>query len=172
MAKNLQTVLNSVVNDLLQESSEDGLAGGDAARLLRSGHAGVSYGKEASDQMMQYNDLRSKGLSHQQAIGAMGGLSSEAEHGLAYSGAFGQAAQREAQAKEQIDAINAQNDVPFSDQAYSTYLDAKNQVGNFVNDHPYATAGIGAGLGAALAAGAGALYLRKKQREANRAAGR
>ena len=91
---------------------------------------------------------------------------------LAGTGILGRDALRNFQSDQQLAAINAQNDVPVSDQAYSAWLDAKNRVNEFVNDHPYATAGIGTGLGAALAAGAGALYLRKKQREANRAAGR
>ena len=160
MAKNLQTVLNSVVNDLLQE--DDGGAGqNEYMRALAT--PGVDPDKYNPTLWAQKMDSAAKVQDAINRAEALEYYKANAPRGVVVHDP-GQVA---ADIQGVQDKINAIEGSPIN-RVKSGWEDAKEWMGQ----NPLATAGIGTGLGAALAAGAGALYLRKKQREANRAAGR
>ena len=186
MAKNLQSVLNSVVNDLLQEemtvTPEDkalaariangGAVDREGLRAINTGVAGWAPSPENHQKAVTYGKLIASGMDRATAA-EKAGLGGESQLAADLYGYNGRDPQRAASADIQTNAVLAQQNVPFSDRMYSTYLDAKNQIGNFADEHPgMFYGGLGALGASALAAGAGALYLRKKQREANKAAGR
>lgn len=156
MAKNLQTVLNSVVNDLLQE---DGAGQNEYMQALATPGSG-SYDPrlwaQKMDSAAKVQDAinRAEALEYYRANAPRGVVVHDPD-------------QVATDIQGVQDKINAIEGSPIN-RMKSGWEDAK----EWMSQNPLATAGIGTGLGAALAAGAGALYLRKKQREANRAAGR
>ncbi len=157
MAKNLQTVLNSVVNDLLQEVSPDATLTDEE---LQAQQAALS---DVKDAQALAAGIKSGAIPAPLARAALkGGYGGDhSDFYNEYIGRAGGWGNRWSQNQAFADELAKQPVPGVMDQAKS-----------WMSEHPYATAGIGTGLGAALAAGAGALYLRKKQREANRAAGR
>ena len=156
MAKNLQTVLNSVVNDLLQESDDLPETSDYMKSLLDP--ASPNFNPQRHEQIMKSaGEVYSNLLRQQNMDAAQAGTRATIIDPRSYV----------ASSKYVQDQINDIEGSPIN-RAKSGWEDAK----DWMSQNPLATAGIGTGLGAALAAGAGALYLRKKQREANRAAGR
>ena len=156
MAKNLQTVLNSVVDELLHE---DAAGQNDyMASLITPGSA--NYDPAKWDRLMKSGAAvqdqinRAEALEYTRANAPRGVV----VHDPAEVNASSQYVQ---------DKMAEIEGSPMN-RIKGGWESAKEWMG----ENPLATAGIGTGLGAALAAGAGALYLRKKQREANRAAGR
>ena len=152
MAKNLQSVLNSVVNDLLQESYMPGGPDQDAGAALAQ-----VRGAKALKDLETLKDLQKAPLKP--TPGYMPGGPDNSDEALL-------AQQRGRMAKYYAGADVADE---LSD---PTYLERMKGMAGQAGDWLYANrypVGLGA---AALAAGAGALYLRKKQREANKAAGR
>ena len=156
MAKNLQSVLNSVVNDLLNESSMSP----DAQMHL----AGQDAEQQAALTTVRNAEALAKGIK-----------AGEIRADLARAALKGGWAGDEADTKftdEFVGRAGGWGPKWSQNQAFADQLAAAPQEG-WYNQNKYwvnpALAGLG---GAALAAGAGALYLRKKQRDANKAAGR
>ncbi len=176
MAKNLQSVLNSVVNDLLQEDgmrinpgSFEGLGGNSGKYLGGDFESNVTGGmdhvmwdqakKEAAvakemEQKAALDDLTPKPGMDPNFL-ASRYLSQQSDPTLASIDAGGE----------------SPIDNPYKQAMYKA-RHGWDDLKKWASENP-GLAALGAGLGgSALAAGAGALYLRKKQREANRRAGR
>lgn len=162
MAKNLQSVLNSVVNDLLQEASPAAAAVNNA--LYNSND--MANAVKAVAQKAAEDDWNAKIAGNMVQAGI-----DTREDSFPQSGSSDTPI-----TNARLRTIAAYNDSlspwgkaqlyagKFGDWAGDQYAAMKQSMA----DHPYYW-GAG-GLGAALAAGAGALYLRKRQREANRGA--
>ena len=174
MAKNLQSVLNSVVNELLQEGLTDQVKGAMIANGMAPGLAAQKASQDIADAANRYANaarLNNATGDVSEKIGKVVGTwgdtlvpAPEAEKidapEIPSAGLMGPAG---ASASDNVAAA-------MRDQSYLERAKAMaGQAGDWMYDNRYPLAG---GLGAALAAGAGALYLRKKQREANKAAGR
>lgn len=158
MAKNLQTVLNSVVNELLQESSP-----------VLNPDAAIEQAGELENQQNALTTVRNAEFL------AKGIKDGTIRADLARAALKGGWAGDEADTKftdEFVGRAGGWGNRWSQNQAFADELAKQPQESWYQQNQGWVNptlAGLG---GAALAAGAGALYLRKKQREANRAAGR
>ena len=175
MAKNLQSVLNSVVNDLLQESGDpskfEGMRGLGGSMVpkgwaddVTGGTDNVFWGQDAMAAKVAAERAKEEGLAS---------LSPIEPYNPDNMFERGYKAQMENPALASVSGVDGENgiDTPYKQAMYKARhgLDAVKQ---WIADNPGLALGAGALGGSALAAGAGALYLRKKQRDANRRAGR
>ena len=175
MAKNLQSVLNSVVNDLLQES-------GDPSKFEgMRGLGGSMVSKDWADDVTGGTDNVFLG---QDAMAAKVAAQRAKEEGLASLSPIepynpdnmierGYKAQMADPTLASVSGVDGENgiDTPYKQAMYKA-RHGWDDLKKWASENP-GLAALGAGLGgSALAAGAGSLYLRKKQREANRSAGR
>lgn len=170
MAKNLQNILNEVVGEILQENGEHIVVGGEpaapsTARVLVT--RGMSPDRQdEANRVFADRDAKLR-------------ASAEDNTPLKQKIAFGEDPATGASLPT-VDPVSTSDRVGsyftgLKDSALNKYYTTKNDIGEWYNDlDPNTQTAIkyGVPIGAtALAAGAGALYLRKKQREANRAAG-
>ena len=182
MAKSLQNILNDVVGEILQENEgavpvmslpKDGgeLLGGQskliAAPNTTVDTSGIEVGAGGLAALQKEQDARA-------ADGAVAELpKSQAGFNEVLKNRF-LAGMNNPRVAETV-GVPGSSPIPqqgFFDQVKGMAADAKNSIGEFWDARTTPEkVGIGALMAAPLAAGAGALYLRKKQREANKAAG-
>lgn len=171
MAKSLQNILNDVVGEILQEDGERVVVGAAEPTIPTTARVLVTRGA-SPDREDEFNKMLA---SREENVRSNAEGSTPAQQRLA----FGEDPTTGA-------PLPIVKEVPMSDRigSYVTgakdsvlnnYYAAKSAVGDWYNDlDPNVQTAVKYGvptLGAALAAGAGALYLRKRQREANKAAG-
>lgn len=192
--KNLNAVLNDVMNDIMTESFWGPVeykmptTAKEAADLLRGQDESFLRSKgldpEKLKQMVTMDNVNKAivgAVSPNQDLSAELGQSAPIPEGPKTSAPASLLGRASAEAQYQA-AMNNQN-AGFLDKAGATLgygLDrAKlaaqglgDQIGTAWDNATPMERGLAIGIPTALAAGAGALYLRKKQREANKAAGR
>lgn len=163
MAKNLQSVLNSVVNDLLQEASPAAAAVNNA--LYNSNDMANAVRDVAQKAAEEDFAIRYPGQAVAAALETRKDWMPEYERGASGTPMKNAALLTKAGIEDAMSPWDKAQLYAgkFGDWAGDQYAAMKQSM----VDHPYYWGG---GLGAALAAGAGALYLRKRQREANRGA--